>query len=132
MKDYYGVLGLTREAGEREIKAAYRRLAKQYHPDVVKGDKKKEDRMYEIQEAYGCLGDPKQREKEGRGRSPRNRQVRCLTWALSSVSLGLRQGREWRLTIQKGRKGRNRKGRLTQMKYLPLFSGKSDDRGWNI
>lgn len=66
MKDYYGVLGLTREAGEKEIKAAYRRLAKQYHPDVVKGDKKKEDRMYEIQEAYGCLGDPKQREKYDR------------------------------------------------------------------
>lgn len=66
MKDYYGVLGLTREAGEREIKAAYRKLAKQYHPDVVKGDKKKEERMYEIQEAYGCLGDPKQREQYDR------------------------------------------------------------------
>jgi DnaJ-class molecular chaperone len=63
MKDYYGVLGLTRGAGEREIKAAYRKLAKQYHPDVVKGDKKKEARMYEIQEAYGCLGDMKQREQ---------------------------------------------------------------------
>lgn len=66
MKDYYSVLGLTREAGEKEIKAAYRKLAKQYHPDVVKGDKKKEARMYEIQEAYGCLGDSKQREQYDR------------------------------------------------------------------
>lgn len=57
MVDYYKILGLTHEASGKEIKAAYRTLAKKYHPDVVKNDPEKNKRMYEIQEAYGVLGD---------------------------------------------------------------------------
>ena len=56
MKDYYKILGVDRQASDDQIKKAYRKLAKQYHPDVVKDDKKKQERMYEIQEAYECLG----------------------------------------------------------------------------
>ncbi len=63
MKDYYKILGVARQASAEEIKAAYRRLAKRYHPDVVKGDKEKETYMYEIQEAYACLGDDGSRKK---------------------------------------------------------------------
>ena len=55
MKDYYRILGVSEQAAEKEIKAAYRKLAKRYHPDVVKDDPKKTQRMYEIQEAYECL-----------------------------------------------------------------------------
>jgi len=63
MKDYYKILGVARQAGAEEIKAAYRKLAKQYHPDVVKGDREKEEYMYEIQEAYACLGEEGKRKK---------------------------------------------------------------------
>lgn len=61
MKDYYKILGLPEQSTEEEIKSAYRKLAKQYHPDVVRGDQEKEARMYEIQEAYHCLGDKEKR-----------------------------------------------------------------------
>lgn len=63
MKDYYKILGVDRQASAEEIKRAYRRLAKQYHPDVVKDDKAKQDRMYEIQEAYACLENEERRKK---------------------------------------------------------------------
>lgn len=63
MKDYYKILGVDRQASTEEIKRAYRRLAKQYHPDVVKDDKAKQDRMYEIQEAYACLEKEERRKK---------------------------------------------------------------------
>lgn len=68
MKDYYGILGVSEHAEEKEIKAAYRKLAKQYHPDVVKDDAEKVRRMYEIQEAYACLGDEKSRKQYDKNR----------------------------------------------------------------
>lgn len=63
MKDYYKILGVDRQATPAEIKKAYRKLAKQYHPDVVKDDKAKQDRMYQIQEAYTCLENEERRKK---------------------------------------------------------------------
>lgn len=63
MKDYYKILGIDRQAQPEEIKRAYRKLAKQYHPDVVKDDKARLDRMYEIQEAYACLENEERRKK---------------------------------------------------------------------
>lgn len=63
MKDYYKILGVDRQAPAEEIKKAYRRLAKQYHPDVVKDDAAKQERMYEIQEAYSCLINEEHRKK---------------------------------------------------------------------
>ncbi|MFH0799941.1 MAG: DnaJ C-terminal domain-containing protein [Pseudomonadota bacterium] len=63
MKDYYHILGVPRGGSEEEIKKAYRRLAKQHHPDVNKGDKQAEERFKEISEAYNVLSDPDQRKK---------------------------------------------------------------------
>lgn len=68
MKDYYRILGVSKQAAEKEIKAAYRKLAKQYHPDVVKDDADKTQRMYEIQEAYECLGDEESRREYDKAR----------------------------------------------------------------
>src|SRR5256884_2308495 len=61
-KDYYQTLGVTRTASEKELKSAYRRLARQYHPDVNK-DPKATDRFKLINEAYEVLSDPKKRSK---------------------------------------------------------------------
>jgi molecular chaperone DnaJ len=55
--DYYSVLGIPRTATEADIKKAYRKLAKQYHPDLNKGDKSAESKLKEINEAYEILSD---------------------------------------------------------------------------
>lgn len=60
-RDFYEVLGVGRDAPEKEIKKAYRRLARKYHPDVNPGDKTAEARFKEISEAYDILSDPKKK-----------------------------------------------------------------------
>jgi molecular chaperone DnaJ len=60
-RDYYKVLGVPRKATQREIKAAYRRLARKYHPDVTGEDDHATERFKEITEAYETLSDPKRR-----------------------------------------------------------------------
>src|SRR4051812_4425754 len=85
-KDYYATLGLLRNASEEDIKKAFRRLARQYHPDVAKDKKTAEAKFKEINEAYEVLSDPEKRKrynelganwKEGAGfRPPPGRQAR--------------------------------------------------------
>ena len=62
-KDYYATLGVHKSATEKDIKAAYRKLARKHHPDVNLGDKSAEGRFKELNEAYEVLGDPDKRRK---------------------------------------------------------------------
>jgi curved DNA-binding protein len=62
-KDYYETLGVARDAGEEDIKKAFRKLARQYHPDVAKNKKQAEEKFKEINEAYEVLGDPTKRKR---------------------------------------------------------------------
>ncbi len=62
-KDYYGILGVNRDASDKQIKQAYRRLARKYHPDVNPGDKSAEATFKQINEAYEVLSDAEKRRK---------------------------------------------------------------------
>src|SRR5437660_1786198 len=75
-RDYYEVLGVARDATGDELKAAYRRLALQYHPDKNPGDKLAEDQFKEVSAAYAVLSDAEKRaryDRFGQGAVPRSR-----------------------------------------------------------
>ncbi|MGI8803489.1 MAG: molecular chaperone DnaJ [Solirubrobacteraceae bacterium] len=69
-KDLYGVLGVEKKASADEIKKAYRRLARRYHPDRNPGDKASEERFKEVSQAHDVLGDPTKRRAYDRGEGP--------------------------------------------------------------
>jgi molecular chaperone DnaJ len=68
--DYYKILGVGKNASDEEIKKAYRKLARQYHPDRNAGDKKAEERFKEISQAHDVLSDPDKRKAYDRGTGP--------------------------------------------------------------
>jgi molecular chaperone DnaJ len=66
-KDYYEILGVARTATDKDLKAAYRKLARKHHPDVNPGNKAAEDKFKEVSEAFAVLSDPEKRAKYDRG-----------------------------------------------------------------
>src|SRR5271163_330715 len=68
--DYYKTLGVDKKATAEEIKKAYRKLARQYHPDRNPGDKQAEARFKEISQAHDILGDPEKRKQYDAGSGP--------------------------------------------------------------
>lgn len=62
-KDYYAILGVDKNSSQADIKKAYRKLAKKYHPDANKGDKKSEEKFKEINEAFEVLGNEEKKKK---------------------------------------------------------------------
>ena len=65
--DYYKILGVSRDASQEEIQKAYRKLSRQYHPDIA--GKEFEDKFKEINEAYSVLSDPAKRQQYDMGAS---------------------------------------------------------------
>jgi curved DNA-binding protein len=134
-KDYYGVLGISRNASDTEIKKAYRKLAMQYHPDRNAGKEKwANEKFKEINEAYAALGDPQKRRQyflddifgdflKGRGSS------------FSFTSFGGRPGR----VVFQGRPGQGinlgdifgqaRRGRRQEVHYELSISREEASRG---
>jgi curved DNA-binding protein CbpA len=97
-KDYYAILGVSKTASQDEIQRAYRKLARQYHPDINK-ESEAENRFKEIGEAYEVLKDPEKREKYDRYGSawkaaqqtkswPRNYPASCprpIPWSFGTI-----------------------------------------------
>ena len=85
-KDYYKILEVEEDASEEEIKLAYRKLAKKYHPDLNKTDPKAKERFIELHEAYDTLSDPQRRKIYDQvGYNPRNIDLSDLLWKYNST-----------------------------------------------
>src|SRR5205809_306159 len=95
-EDFYKILGVKKDAKPEEIKKAYRRLARKYHPDVNPGDKGAEDRFKQMSEAFDVLSDPKKRKVYDRfgqysdnlaNAAAQGREPGASTWQYAGVDL---------------------------------------------
>ena len=116
VKDLYGTLGVAKGASQDELKKAYRKLARQYHPDANPGDASAEERFKEVQGAYDVLSDPEKRKQydrfgssNGRGPGPGGVNFEGFDFAdlgdLGDIFGGLFGGRAGRPQQERGRRG---------------------------
>ena len=83
-RDYYEVLGVSRNANDQELKSAYRKLAMQYHPDKNPGNHEAEENFKELNEAYGVLSSPDNRARYDRfGHAGVGSSAASAPWASS-------------------------------------------------
>ena len=76
-KDFYATLGVTKEASSEEIKKAYKKLARENHPDLNPGDNEAEKKFKEISEASSVLGDEKKRQEKGKkGKDSKEQKIK--------------------------------------------------------
>lgn len=90
MLDYYAILGVNKNAPNEEIKQAYRRLARRYHPDANPGNKAAEEKFKDINEAYEILGDRTRRVEYDRTLNPKNATRTPVANPFSNFSRGTR------------------------------------------
>ena len=91
-RDYYEVLGIDRNASASEIKKAYRKLAKKYHPDTNPGDKEAEAKFKEVTEAYEILSDS---EKKARGETASSPEARIADFRAKIADRKAETGKEY-------------------------------------
>lgn len=85
-KDYYKILGVSRQAGDEEVRRAFRKLARVFHPDVTGNDRSAEDRFKEINEAYEVLGDRHKRQRYDQFNSTYQNRSADEAWAQFSAA----------------------------------------------
>src|SRR2546427_577440 len=113
-KDFYETLGLKRSASAKEIKHAYRKLARKHHPDVNPGDKAAEQRFKEINSAYEVLSDEAKRGKYDRY-GERWEQAEAFEKARTQAATSARGGARWR--TQSGSRSRSPRERAPARAY---------------
>ena len=87
-KDYYQILGIEKDSSEEDIKLAYRKLAKKYHPDLNKKDPKAKEKFIKLKEAYEILKDPiKRKIYDQAGYNPKNIDLSEIFEKYSYVSI---------------------------------------------
>ncbi|MFX0074562.1 MAG: DnaJ domain-containing protein [Candidatus Hermodarchaeota archaeon] len=87
-KNYYEILEVEKDASEEEIKLAYRRLAKKFHPDLNQSDPNAKEKFIKLHEAYDILSDPQKRKiYDQAGYNPRNIDLSDLLWRYNSARI---------------------------------------------